>query len=495
MIKSYYKSQNRDFTLLHGDSVKLMGEFDFKFDMIFADPPYFLSNGGISVQSGKVVCVDKGEWDKGGSPEHIDQFNEEWISACREHLKEDGTIWISGTYHNIFSVANKLTQLGFKILNVITWAKTNPPPNISCRYFTYSTEFVIWARKEKKVPHYYNYQLMKELNDDKQMTDVWRLPAIARWEKSQGKHPTQKPLALLTRIILASTKPGAWILDPFAGSGTTGIAANLLGRRFLGVDQEKQFLELSKARREELESLAVFHDYRHRIKDIEVMEEAVKPAIEEESVVEEAFIEAPTTTFSATFIQKRNALSAALPYSYDKERGIEVCHYLVDFDDKYVYVERDTWTESTFTQQTGRFEYKFDEATQIAELTSEFELMVCKWLTVDEAKKLEESRNMFAELDELRTYKREKEVADVFAQFPDLVENEQFKALLNDNTKFSVDELQRECYVIRGMVHEPTPATEQSEAPRIPVRLSANPNDAASYGGVFATYGIHPTNT
>lgn len=230
-------------------------------------------------------------------------------------------------------------------------------------------------------------------------------------------------------------------------------------------------------------------------KDIEVMEEAVKPAIEEESVVEEAFIEAPTTTFSATFIQKRNALSAALPYSYDKERGIEVCHYLVDFDDKYVYVERDTWTESTFTQQTGRFEYKFDEATQIAELTSEFELMVCKWLTVDEAKKLEESRNMFAELDELRTYKREKEVADVFAQFPDLVENEQFKALLNDNTKFSVDELQRECYVIRGMVHEPTPAAEQSEAPRIPIRLSANPNDAASYGGVFATYGIHPTNT
>ena len=166
-----------DFTLLHGDCVQLMGEFDFKFDMIFADPPYFLSNGGISVQSGKVVCVNKGEWDKGGTPEHIDQFNEEWISACRNHLKENGTIWISGTYHNIFSVANKLTQLGFKILNVITWAKTNPPPNISCRYFTYSTEFIIWARKEKKVPHYYNYQLMKRLNEDKQMTDVWRLPS------------------------------------------------------------------------------------------------------------------------------------------------------------------------------------------------------------------------------------------------------------------------------------------------------------------------------
>ena len=271
-MDAFYVSSKADFTLYKGDTFSILPLLNNKFDMIFADPPYFLSNGGISLQSGKVVCVDKGEWDKGGSPEHIDQFNEEWISACREHLKEDGTIWISGTYHNIFSVANKLTQQGFKILNVITWAKTNPPPNISCRYFTYSTEFIIWARKCEKVPHKFNYDLMERLNDDKQMTDVWRLPAIARWEKSQGKHPTQKPLALLTRIILASTKPGAWILDPFAGSGTTGIAANLLGRRFLGIDQEKQFLELSKARREELESLAVFYDYRHRIKDIEVME-------------------------------------------------------------------------------------------------------------------------------------------------------------------------------------------------------------------------------
>ena len=192
-----------DFTLLQGDCIRLMREFDFKFDMIFADPPYFLSNGGISMQSGKVVCVDKGDWDKGGTPEHIDRFNEEWISACRDHLKENGTIWISGTYHNIFSVANKLTQLGFKILNVITWAKTNPPPNISCRYFTYSTEFVIWARKSPKKPHFFNYALMKHLNDDKQMTDVWRLPAIARWEKSQGKHPRRS----LSRCSCASSWP------------------------------------------------------------------------------------------------------------------------------------------------------------------------------------------------------------------------------------------------------------------------------------------------
>ena len=268
----FYKSPNRDFTLLQGDCTQLLPQFSFSFDMIFADPPYFLSNGGISVQSGKVVCVDKGEWDKGGSPEHIDHFNEEWLHCCRDHLKDGGTIWVSGTYHNIFSVANKLTQLGFKILNVITWAKTNPPPNISCRYFTYSTEFVIWARKQQKVPHYYNYALMKQLNGDKQMTDVWRLPAIARWEKSQGKHPTQKPLSLLARIILASTKPGAWVLDPFAGSSTTGIAANLLGRRYLGIEREEEFLRLSRARREEIESLAIADDYRHRIKDIAAME-------------------------------------------------------------------------------------------------------------------------------------------------------------------------------------------------------------------------------
>lgn len=278
-----------DFTLLQGDCVQLMSEFDFKFDMIFADPPYFLSNGGISFQNGKIVCVDKGDWDKGGSLEHIDNFNEKWIAACRDKLKENGTIWISGTYHNIFSVANKLAQLGFKILNVITWSKTNPPPNISCRYFTYSTEFVIWARKNPKVPHCYNYELMKRLNANKQMTDVWRLPAIARWEKSQGKHPTQKPLALLVRIILASTKPGAWVLDPFAGSSTTGIAANLIGRRYLGIEQEQEFLQLSKRRRCELENSHLRTSYRSRIKDITLLEQEEIYAIEKESNIELPF--------------------------------------------------------------------------------------------------------------------------------------------------------------------------------------------------------------
>lgn len=263
-----YQSYNQDFTLLHGDTFQLLPSFSFKFDMIFADPPYFLSNGGISCQAGKVVSVDKGEWDKGGTPEYMEAFNREWIALCRDKLKNNGTIWVSGTYHNIFSVANALTELGFKILNVVTWAKTNPPPNISCRYFTYSTEFIIWARKMPKVSHYYNYELMKQLNEGKQMTDVWRLPAIGKWEKSCGKHPTQKPLALLSRIILASTKPNDWVLDPFAGSSTTGIAANLLQRRYLGIEQEPEFVELSERRRRELEDEAIKQLYRSKIKDL-----------------------------------------------------------------------------------------------------------------------------------------------------------------------------------------------------------------------------------
>ena len=265
MIIPYYKSNNKDFNLLHGDCVELLHQFDFKFNMIFADPPYFLSNGGISYQSGKIVSVDKGEWDKSKGAEQDNQFNYNWLKACHEKLANDGTIWISGTYHNIFSIANCLTELGYKILNVVTWAKTNPPPNISCRYFTYSSEFVIWARKSAKKPHYFNYELMKAMNGDKQMTDVWSLPAIAPWEKTCTKHPTQKPLGLLTRIILASTQPGAWVLDPFAGSSTTGIAANLFGRRYLGIEQEEQFLEISKARRMEIEDRLKASTYKGKI--------------------------------------------------------------------------------------------------------------------------------------------------------------------------------------------------------------------------------------
>ena len=265
MITPFFRSLKRDFTLLHGDCFELLPQFEFKFDMVFADPPYVLSNDGISVQSGKIVSVNKGEWDKGGTPEKINEFNHKWLALCRDKLKDNGTIWISGTYHNIFSVANALTELGYKILNVITWAKTNPPPNISCRYFTYSTEFIIWARKLQKVPHVFNYELMKQLNDNKQMTDVWRLPAIAPWEKTCGKHPTQKPLPLLARIILASTKENAWILDPFSGSSSTGIAANLLNRKYLGIDKEIEFLEIGQKRKIEISVTNTLEKFKSKI--------------------------------------------------------------------------------------------------------------------------------------------------------------------------------------------------------------------------------------
>lgn len=265
MLKAFYKSINHDFNLLQGDSIEILKNLDFQFDMIFADPPYFLSNNGISVHSGKQVSVNKGLWDKSQGFVRDNEFNYRWISTCREKLKEDGTIWISGTYHNIFSAAQMLTELNFRILNCVTWAKTNPPPNLSCKFFTHSTEFILWARKNKKITHFYNYELMKQINGGTQMRDLWSLPAIAKWEKSCGKHPTQKPLPLLARIILASTKPNAWILDPFTGSSTTGIASSLLDRKFLGIDKELEFLELSKKRREEIDTPQIREDYKNRI--------------------------------------------------------------------------------------------------------------------------------------------------------------------------------------------------------------------------------------
>lgn len=212
MINLYFSSKEKDFFLLNDDCFEAVNKFQKKFNMIFADPPYFLSNNGLTIKNGKISSVNKGSWDKGLNLEEKNRFNFRWLSLMRTIMKEDATIWISGTAHNIFSIGQCLEQLDFKILNVITWQKTNPPPNFSCRYFTHSTEFIIWARKNKKIPHYYNYDLMRVHNNNKQMRDVWLLPAIQRWEKKFGKHPTQKPLALLSRIILASTKEDDWIL-------------------------------------------------------------------------------------------------------------------------------------------------------------------------------------------------------------------------------------------------------------------------------------------
>lgn len=250
---TFFQSENKDFSLFKDDCLSSIPQIVKNVDMVFADPPYFLSNDGLTVKNGKVQSVNKGEWDKLISDEEAYNFTHEWLVAIREKMADNATIWISGTHHNIFTLGTLLPKLGFKILNVITWEKTNPPPNFSCRFFTHSTEFIIWARKHPKVPHYYNYDLMKRLNNDKQMKDVWRLPAIAKWEKSCGKHPTQKPLALLAQIILASTQKDALILDPFTGSSTTGIAGHVLGRNFIGIDREAEYLQLSQSRYQDLQ--------------------------------------------------------------------------------------------------------------------------------------------------------------------------------------------------------------------------------------------------
>ena len=255
-----------DFKLFKGDCFEILPKFKGEFDLIFADPPYFLSNDGLSIQSGKIVSVNKGDWDKGCGIDEIDKFNIKWLALAKDALTDNGSIMISGTYHNIFSIGRVLQKLDYKILNVITWQKTNPPPNFSCRYLTHSTEQIIWARKSEKFKNIFNYELMKKLNDDKQMKDVWSFSAIAPWEKACGKHPTQKPLSLLIRLILMASNENSVICDPFAGSSTTGIAANLLGRKFVGIEKEREFIEISINRKSELD--ANFDLFRRRILDI-----------------------------------------------------------------------------------------------------------------------------------------------------------------------------------------------------------------------------------
>lgn len=251
MTKKYYYETD-DFKLLHGDSLKLLKKIESKsIDMIFADPPYFLSNGGISCSGGKMVSVDKGEWDKTLSFEEKHKFNRKWIKLCYQALKDEGCIWISGTMHNIYSIGMALEQEGFKIINNITWRKLNPPPNISCRAFVHSTETILWAKKDiKKVKHKFNYSIMKDLNGGKQMKDVWETSLTKPSEKKCGKHPTQKPVEILKRIILASTDEGDLILDPFNGSGTTGIVASRLKRKYIGIEKEKEYLDLTIRRKE-----------------------------------------------------------------------------------------------------------------------------------------------------------------------------------------------------------------------------------------------------
>ncbi len=248
-----HRDDARGVFLYHGDCLAVRDTLAAKhpggcFDLIFADPPYFLSNGGITCQGGRMVKVDKGAWDKSRGAEENHNFNREWLRRCQALLKPNGVLFVSGTHHVIFSVGYALQQLGLKILNQITWQKPNPPPNLACRCFTHSTETVLWAAKQEKSRHVFNYADMKRTNGGKQMKDVWSFTAPRGAEKKLGKHPTQKPLILLERILLAASKPGDLVLDPFLGSGTTAIACALRGRRCVGIESDARHLVLAEAR-------------------------------------------------------------------------------------------------------------------------------------------------------------------------------------------------------------------------------------------------------
>ncbi len=227
---------------------KMFEESDQRFDFIFADPPYFLSNGGITCQNGKMVKVDKGEWDKSKGTEINHEFNTEWLKRCQNLLTPNGTLAVSGTHHVIFSVGYAMQQLKMKMLNTITWEKPNPPPNLACRYLTHSTETLLWAAKNEKSKHLFNYKQMKEINGGKQMKDVWRFTAPNKSEKEYGKHPTQKPIKLLERLILAATNENDLILDPFNGSGTSGVAAIRNNRKYIGIELDESYIEITKNR-------------------------------------------------------------------------------------------------------------------------------------------------------------------------------------------------------------------------------------------------------
>jgi len=276
MIKPYYEQER--FILYLGDCLEVLKQFpENHFNLIFADPPYYLSNDGFTCHAGRRVSVNKGKWDESKGVKKDFDFHLKWIKACKRVLRPNGAIWISGTYHSIYACGFALQLAGYKILNDIAWYKPNASPNLSCRYFTASHETLIWARKDSKGVHTFNYERMKNgswhkedilKKPGKQMRSVWAIGTPKAIEKKFGKHPTQKPIDLLKRVILASTKENYLILDPFTGSSTTGLVAYLYGRRFVGIDTEKKYLDLSIKRFEYLKrnmerKLKLFNDLNY----------------------------------------------------------------------------------------------------------------------------------------------------------------------------------------------------------------------------------------
>ncbi|HEX2804135.1 MAG TPA: site-specific DNA-methyltransferase [Sphingomicrobium sp.] len=242
-------------TILQGNCIAEMARLPDKcVDMIFADPPYNLQLGGdlFRPEGGRVDAVDD-EWDKFDSLAAYDDFTREWLHEARRILKDDGTIWVIGSYHNIYRVGALLQDAEFWILNDIVWRKSNPMPNFRGTRFTNAHETLLWCAKDENARYTFNYRAMKALNDDLQMRSDWVLPICSGSERVKGAdgakaHPTQKPEALLYRILLACTKPGDIVLDPFFGTGTTGAVATRLGRRWVGIERERSYVKVALER-------------------------------------------------------------------------------------------------------------------------------------------------------------------------------------------------------------------------------------------------------
>ncbi|MFW2831254.1 site-specific DNA-methyltransferase [Sphingomonas sp. ID0503] len=240
--------------IIESDCVAAMASLpDACVDMVFADPPYNLQLGGdlFRPEGGRVDAVDD-DWDKFDSNAAYDRFTHAWLAEARRILKPNGTLWVIGSYHNIFRVGAALQDRGFWILNDIVWRKTNPMPNFKGTRFTNAHETLIWASKSEEARYTFNYQAMKALNDELQMRSDWVLPICAGQERLKVNgvkaHPTQKPEALLYRILLATTKPGDLVLDPFFGTGTTGAVARRLGRRWIGIEREQKYVAVARER-------------------------------------------------------------------------------------------------------------------------------------------------------------------------------------------------------------------------------------------------------
>ena len=253
-MRPYWVSLDTGSGVHHGDAIAFLDSLEpNSVDCIWTDPPYLLSNDGVTCVAGKRVPVAKGDWDRSEGIERDHELNLAWLGACHRVLKPTGAIWVTGTAHVYLSVGMAMLQLGFRILNDITWEKPNPPPNLGCRCFAHSTETILWATKAPKGSphkHTFHYRVMREENGGKQMKTVWRFTAPGKAEKQFGKHPTQKPIALIDRCLRASTNPGDLVVDPFAGSGATAVAAHRLDRRFLVNEREDEYVEMMVRRLE-----------------------------------------------------------------------------------------------------------------------------------------------------------------------------------------------------------------------------------------------------